>query len=178
MGEQEAKLIYDMDLKSTHNAASVVKRKRQISTEETEDAVNSILPKKRRDSCEAESLDDSGFQEEEKVFHPAFRDQSATNGMEVDQITSLVSIFSFGQQLFNTGDNSSQSTPVTCPVKKTSKEDDDSDSDSDTSSDSGHSSDDHETNAEPPDCDGSRTCLAAAKDKDLDVTSVSVAAAV
>ena len=65
--EQEAKLIYDMDLKSTHNAASVVKRKRQISTEETEDAINSILPKKRRDSCEAENLDDSGFQEEEKV---------------------------------------------------------------------------------------------------------------
>ena len=97
--------------------------------------------------------------------------------MEVDQITSLVSIFSFGQQLFNTGDTTSQSTPVSCPVKKTSKEDDDSDSDSDTSSDSGHSSDD-QTNAEPPDCHGSRTCLAAAKDKDLDVRSVSVAAAV
>ena len=112
------------------------------------------------------------------MFHPAFRDQTGSNGMEVDQITSLVSIFSFGQQLFNTGDNTSQSPSVTCPVKKTSKEDDDSDSDSDTSSDSGHSSDDHETNAEPPDCDGSRTCLAAAKDKDLDVTSVSVAAAV
>jgi len=197
MQESEDKLIYDMDSKSTQNQ-STVKRKRQISSEETEDAINSILPKKRRDSNanDEESLDDSGFQEEEKVrmrivkvvpdintpdlqvFHPAFRDQSATNGMEVDQITSLVSIFSFGQQLFNTGDNTSQSTPVTCPVKKTSKEDDDSDSDSDTSSDSGHSSDDHETNAEPPDCDGSRTCLAAAKDKDLDVTSVSVAAAV
>merc|ERR1712025_854805 len=103
--EQEAKLIYDMDLKSTHNAASVVKRKRQISTEETEDAVNSILPKKRRDSCEGENLDDSGFQEEEKVFHPAFRDQNgAANGMEVDQITSLVSIFSFGQQVFSNAD--------------------------------------------------------------------------
>ena len=198
MQESEDKLIYDMDSKSTQNQ-STVKRKRQISSEETEDAINSILPKKRRDSNanDEESLDDSGFQEEEKVririerevvpdinttdlqvFHPAFRDQSATNGMEVDQITSLVSIFSFGQQLFNTGDNSSQSPPVNCPVKKTSKEDDDSDSDSDTSSDSGHSSDDHETNAEPPDCDGSRTCLAAAKDKDLDVTSVSVAAAV
>jgi len=176
--ESEDKLIYDMDSKSTQNQ-STVKRKRQISSEETEDAINSILPKKRRDSNanDDESLDDSGFQEEEKVFHPAFRDQTGSNGMEVDQITSLVSIFSFGQQLFNTGDTTSQSTPVSCPVKKTSKEDDDSDSDSDTSSDSGHSSDD-QTNAEPPDCDGSRTCLAAAKDKDLDVTSVSVAAAV
>merc|ERR1712066_819794 len=141
----------------------------QPAMQEPEDAVNSILPKKRRDSNanEDESLDDSGFQEEEKVFHPAFRDQSTTNGMEVDQITSLVSIFSFAQP-----------TPVSCPVKKTSKDDDDSDSDSDTSSDSGHSSDDHETNTETLDCDGSRTCLAAAKDADLDVTSVSVAAAV
>merc|ERR1719195_1719192 len=89
--EQEDKLIYDMDSKSTQNQ-STVKRKRQISSEETEDAINSILPKKRRDSNanQEESLDDSGFQEEEKVFHPAFRDGSS-NGMEVDQITSLVS---------------------------------------------------------------------------------------
>ena len=109
------------------------------------------------------------------MFHPAFRDQTGSNGMEVDQITSLVSIFSFGQQLFNGTDTAGQATPVS---KKTSKEEDDSDSDSDTSSDSGHSSDDHETNTEPPDCEDGRTCQAAAKDKDLDVTSVSVAAAV
>ena len=67
--EQEDKLIYDMDSKSTQNQ-STVKRKRQISSEETEDAINSILPKKRRDSNanQEESLDDSGFQEEEKVI--------------------------------------------------------------------------------------------------------------
>merc|ERR1711988_1147655 len=96
MQESEDKLIYDMDSKSTQNQ-STVKRKRQISSEETEDAINSILPKKRRDSNanQEESLDDSGFQEEEKVFHPAFRHTTTnTNGMEVDQITSLVSIFS------------------------------------------------------------------------------------
>ena len=69
MQEQEDKLIYDMDSKSTQNQSSV-KRKRQISSEETEDAINSILPKKRRDSNanQEESLDDSGFQEEEKVI--------------------------------------------------------------------------------------------------------------
>jgi len=70
--EQEDKLIYDMDLKSTQNqpCVSLVKRKRQISSEEIEDAVNSILPKKRRDSCSngEENLDDSGYQEEEKVL--------------------------------------------------------------------------------------------------------------
>jgi len=181
--EQEDKLIYDMDSKSTQNQ-STVKRKRQISSEETEDAINSILPKKRRDSNanQEESLDDSGFQEEEKVFHPAFRDgSSTTNGMEVDQITSLVSIFSFGQQLFSPAESSPAPSPSPgpCQGKKSSSSCDDSDSDSDTSSDSGHSSDDHETNTEPPpSCHGSRTCLAAAKESDLDVTSVSVAAAV
>jgi len=72
--EPEDKLIYDMDSKSTQNqsattTAMTVKRKRQVSSEETEDAVNSILPKKRRDSCasEGQNLDDSGFQEDEKV---------------------------------------------------------------------------------------------------------------
>lgn len=66
--EQEDKLIYDMDLKSTQNQPSSVKRKRQISSEETEDAISSILPKKRRDSS-SDNLDDSGYQEEEKVAH-------------------------------------------------------------------------------------------------------------
>ena len=71
--ETEDKLIYDMDSKSTRNQSeevpqSAVKRKRQISEEETEDAVNSILTKRRRDSNGAEtttpSLDDSGYQGE------------------------------------------------------------------------------------------------------------------
>ena len=65
--EQEEKVIYDMDLKSTQNQTSSVKRKRTVTSEETEDAVNSIVPKRRRDSSEEENLDDSGFQEEEKV---------------------------------------------------------------------------------------------------------------
>jgi len=199
--EQEDKLIYDMDLKSTQNqpCVSLVKRKRQISSEEIEDAVNSILPKKRRDSCSngEENLDDSGYQEEEKVFHPAFRDQCvAANGMEVDQITSLVSIFSFGQQVFNNTDSAANnaSSSQSGSVKKSSKEDDDSDSDSDTSSDSGHSSDDHETNNDETrseteirtDTASSRsdtnpdlqTCLAQAKDKDLEVSTGCVTAAV
>lgn len=204
--EPESKLIYDMDSKSTQNQSSslvvghTVKRKRQVSSEETEDAVNSILPKKRRDSCASEGhcLDDSGFQEDEKVFHPAFRGQGPSNGMEVDQITSLVSIFSFGQQLFNSSESASSNTTINDSnnKQKDTKDDDDSDSDSDTSSDSGHSSDDHEAhNDEKPEDPGeditklqsleSRTnqkpeltCLAQAKDKDLEVSSVSVATAV
>ena len=138
-----------------------------------------------------------------QVFHPAFRDQCVgANGMEVDQITSLVSIFSFGQQVFNNTDspatNTSQVTQSSS-VKKRSKDEDDSDSDSDTSSDSGHSSDDHETNNDEARSDTEtrndttaaaaasnrsdtnpdlQTCLAQAKDKDLEVSTGCVTAAV
>ena len=85
-----------------------------------------------------------------QVFHPAFRGQNGNNGMEVDQITSLVSIFSFGQQLFAGGDRGDRGEPTKAKPPQQSKkakkdpkdQDEDSDSDSDTSSDSGHSSDD------------------------------------
>jgi hypothetical protein len=87
-----------------------------------------------------------------KVFHPAFR--GVANGMEVDQITSLVSIFSFGQQLFKNSEAAIVAAAAQAADKEVSADnnttaaDDDSDSDSDTSSDSGHSSDDNEKNSE------------------------------
>ena len=76
--EQEDKLIYDMDLKSTRNqpaeeggggGGSNVKRKRQISREEGDEASSSLVPKRRRDVCntcdvESANLDDSGYQGE------------------------------------------------------------------------------------------------------------------
>lgn len=98
-----------------------------------------------------------------QYFHPAFRGHHNPNGMEVEQITSLVSIFSFGQQLFNSGcmdrpphqvytppSPESTATTTITKLKKTAtknggrNDDDESgdESDSDTSSDSGHSSDD------------------------------------
>ena len=73
---QEDKLIYDMDSKSTQNqpAAQGGKRKRQISSEETEDAVNSILPKKKRElDGGGGGLNDSGFAEEEEKVSCAFK---------------------------------------------------------------------------------------------------------
>jgi len=151
--EQEDKLIYDMDSKSTRNQSgqqSPMKRKRHISLEETEDAITSILPNlpKKMKECSdgdvGQNLDDSGFQEESEMFHPAFRGHSTpNNGMEVEQITSLVSIFSFGQQLLNNSEcNSANPSTTTNMTSKKDKDDEDSDSDSDTSSDSGHSSDD------------------------------------
>ena len=89
--------------------------------------------------------------------------------MEIDQITSLVSIFSFGQHIIAVGrskDNNTTTTTTpenaTVEVKspetesgsedksedKKSAAEDDSDSESDTSSDSGHSSDDHDTSSD------------------------------
>jgi len=144
--DQEDKLIYDMDSKSTRNqTGSLLKRKRHISVEETQDAISSILPKKMKEDIPGD-LNDSGFQEENdnEYFHPAFRGHNP-NGMEVEQITSLVSIFSFGQQLLNSGCIERPQSYTTAEAKLTKKPkdtEDDSDSDSDTSSDSGHSSDD------------------------------------
>ncbi|XP_023347852.1 uncharacterized protein LOC111716613 [Eurytemora carolleeae] len=192
--EQEDKLIYDMDSKSTRNQSgqSNLKRKRLISVEETEDAIISILPKRKRNESENEDgvdLNDSGFQDEAEEFHPAFRGHRKAKGMEVEQITSLVSIFSFGQQLFNSQDSS---TP-TQPKPKKGKEDEDSDSDSDTSSDSGHSSDDHEINSDEkgeergdelqliPELSNRITnseLRCSPKDADLDVSNVGVTTAV
>ena len=114
-----------------------------------------------------------------QVFHPAFRGsapsgttesnaEGVTNGgntMEIDQITSLVSIFSFGQHImaaaaakaacsqkreFEEEDEEEEEeekvsrSQTKTKTNKKSESSEDSDSESDTSSDSGHSSDDHE----------------------------------
>jgi hypothetical protein len=74
--------------------------------------------------------------------------------MEIDQITSLVSIFSFGQHIMAAA-NAAKIDEAAAAAKAGSAEEEDkkeaekkdssedSDSESDTSSDSGHSSDDH-----------------------------------
>ena len=85
--------------------------------------------------------------------------------MEIDQITSLVSIFSFGQHImaaaaakaacsqkreFEEEDEEEEEeekvsrSQTKTKTNKKSESSEDSDSESDTSSDSGHSSDDHE----------------------------------
>lgn len=107
-----------------------------------------------------------------QMFHPAFRGTSATTTttsettstssvgqtMEIDQITSLVSIFSFGQHIMAAAAAASSSNGKLDeeePKKEEKKSDqhssEDSDSESDTSSDSGHSSDDHEAAKEAED---------------------------
>lgn len=81
---------------STSPTKSNLKRKRIIAEWETEEAVLSILPKKHRSTSD---LDDSVFLDESTLLSPSSSDEeSDTEGsaMEIDRITSLVSIFSFG----------------------------------------------------------------------------------
>ena len=106
----------------------------------------------------------------QSFLHPAFRNETGSGvpqTMEIDQITSLVSIFSFGQHNNATahkdttndssttsstpsGDSISTSPDTEAGNSETEKKssEDDSDSESDTSSDSGHSSDDHDTSSD------------------------------
>lgn len=76
---------------TTNNRVAALKRRRCVSEQETQDAVSSILPKKPR-TCPSPEPE------------PAITDVSddddcdgpCGNSMEVEHITSLVSIFSFG----------------------------------------------------------------------------------
>lgn len=75
---------------------SNLKRKRIIAEWETEEAVLSILPKKHRSTSD---LDDSVFLDESTLLSPNSSDEEESDegsAMEIDRITSLVSIFSFG----------------------------------------------------------------------------------
>jgi len=81
---------------SSNNRVTALKRRRCVSEQETQDAVSSILPKKAK-TCppspppsvpETEPISDVSDDEE----------SDSENSMEVEHITSLVSIFSFGGQ--------------------------------------------------------------------------------
>jgi hypothetical protein len=79
---------------SEQQAVSNLKRRKTVSEWETEEAILSILPKKSK-SCP----DDSGvadlFSEYDSSDEAEDQDDPSTS-MEIDRITSLVSIFSFG----------------------------------------------------------------------------------
>lgn len=72
---------------SSKSRSASLKRRRCVSQQETQEAVWSILPKRPR-TCSTEATSDE--QDQQKI--------DAGNSMEVEHITSLVSIFSFGGQ--------------------------------------------------------------------------------
>ncbi|XP_050510471.1 uncharacterized protein LOC126887152 [Diabrotica virgifera virgifera] len=104
---------------------AALKRRRAVGEWETEEAVQSILPKKSKqedDSDDSVFLDDatllSDSVSKEVSASAAERQQESSTGgssMEIDRITSLVSIFSFSM-----GDgklNRSMSTPDLCSTQ-------------------------------------------------------------
>lgn len=120
-----------------------LKRRRAVTEWETEEAVLSILPKRSKSetAVEADDADDNVFLDEAALFSDCVAREVAaektttqeetTNGnngssaMEIDRITSLVSIFSFGNLTVN-GTNSdsglgklsrSVSTPDLCSAQ-------------------------------------------------------------
>ncbi|KAG0729194.1 Immediate early response 5 protein [Chionoecetes opilio] len=72
---------------SSKTRSASLKRRRCVSQQETQEAVWSILPKRPRTCSTSETLTE---QQQQKI--------DAGNSMEVEHITSLVSIFSFGGQ--------------------------------------------------------------------------------
>lgn len=133
---------FDLDkssnvLRERSNSPSL-KRRRAVAEWETEEAVQSILPKRSRsddDSTSEVNVDDSVFLDDatllsetvskeveaatERVQESSSTSQSSCSGgssMEIDRITSLVSIFSFsmgdGSKL-----NRSMSTPDLCSAQ-------------------------------------------------------------
>lgn len=96
-------------------STTCLKRRRAVTEWETEEAVLSILPKRSKPEPAAsepeEEGDDSVFLDEATLFSDcvsreveAERTQETNNGssaMEIDRITSLVSIFSFGNLAVN-----------------------------------------------------------------------------
>uniref|UniRef100_A0A8D8XS66 Immediate early response gene 5-like protein n=1 Tax=Cacopsylla melanoneura TaxID=428564 RepID=A0A8D8XS66_9HEMI len=106
--------------RSTSPTKSNLKRKRIIAEWETEEAVLSILPKKHRSTSD---LDDSVFLDEATLLSPTSSDEESDEGsaMEIDRITSLVSIFSFGGLGGPTSESNkltrSSSTPDLCSAQ-------------------------------------------------------------
>lgn len=95
--------------KSNSGSCESLKRKHGISDWETEDAVLSILPKRAR------LEDDDVFSNNDEED----QEQDAGTSMEIDRITSLVSIFSFGLVDPNNSNNNSANNITTNKLTRT-----------------------------------------------------------
>ncbi|KAJ8936362.1 hypothetical protein NQ318_007129 [Aromia moschata] len=112
-------------LRERSNSPSL-KRRRAVAEWETEEAVQSILPKRSKHDEEVDVSDDSVFLDDATILSDVVskevdaaaeknQESSVGSAMEIDRITSLVSIFSFSM-----GDgklNRSVSTPDLCSAQ-------------------------------------------------------------
>lgn len=78
------------------SSSRCLKRRRAVAEWETEEAVLSILPKRHKSGSEHESGDDSVFLDDTTLLSECNEVNDGSTTMEIDRITSLVSIFSFG----------------------------------------------------------------------------------
>ncbi|ENN72899.1 immediate early response gene 5-like protein [Dendroctonus ponderosae] len=128
-------------LRERSNSTASLKRRRAVAEWETEEAVQSILPKRSRPENEASELSDSSSSSDDSVFlddatilsdivskevEAERCHETASNAMEIDRITSLVSIFSFS--MGSGGDapgklNRSMSTPDLCSAQAKESQD-------------------------------------------------------
>lgn len=128
---------------NSSSSSSSLKRRRAVAEWETEEAVQSILPKKSRQDDESSDVSDSSSSSSDSGDDSVFLDdatllsdivskeveaerchETTSNGsgsaMEIDRITSLVSIFSFSMGGGGDGTgklNRSMSTPDLCSAQ-------------------------------------------------------------
>lgn len=108
-------------LRERSNSPSL-KRRRAVAEWETEEAVQSILPKRSKSTSGEQEGDDSVFLDDATLLSDTVSKEMeraqelGSSAMEIDRITSLVSIFSFGM-----GEggklNRSVSTPDLCSAQ-------------------------------------------------------------
>ncbi|KAL3280604.1 hypothetical protein HHI36_003835 [Cryptolaemus montrouzieri] len=129
---QTSELTY-LDLDKSSNVlrersnSSCLKRRRAVAEWETEEAVQSILPKRSKVEDDnddvfvddATTLSNSVSKELEAERSEGQQDCSNGSAMEIDRITSLVSIFSFSMQQQDNSSklNRSMSTPDLCSTQ-------------------------------------------------------------
>ncbi|GLV41475.1 hypothetical protein CBL_06705 [Carabus blaptoides fortunei] len=132
--DKSSNVLRERSTSTETGTTTCLKRRRAVTEWETEEAVLSILPKRSKtsvtsasDSGEDEG-DDSVFLDEAALFSDCVaREAESTNSsgssaMEIDRITSLVSIFSFGNLAVNSNSSAdslgklarSVSTPDLC----------------------------------------------------------------
>lgn len=88
------------------SSSRCLKRRRAVAEWETEEAVLSILPKRAKTGYTEQDSDDSVFLDDSTLLSECGDDDGDDGGsttMEIDRITSLVSIFSFGGLAAATG---------------------------------------------------------------------------
>lgn len=127
---QETLTYLDLD-KAQQQQQQNLKRRRAVSEWETEEAVQSILPKRTKQQQQQQDEDDDDvflekphhLEEANTLADAAAKDlageEGPENAMEIDRITSLVSIFSFSMSTENGANklNRSVSTPDLCSTQ-------------------------------------------------------------